>query len=190
MVFVGPLSTLYMANEHTQPGFPDLRGFTEMWLEAQHALGGFVCVHVPDQALADDIVQEVAKQATAHFDQYDRSRPFIAWLIGIARQRIAEAYRKQGRRPVVFSSDVLDSITDAYIELEPEVDDRLEGLRDCLEKLSSRHRRVIELRYARQLTQDQIASRVGSNGRAVNAMLYRIRAALRECVSKYMEGVR
>lgn len=166
------------------------RGFAELWLDAQHALGGFVCVHTQDQAMADDIVQEVARQATANFDQYDQARPFIAWLIGIARQRIAEAYRIQGRRPIVFSSEIIDSITDAYVDLQPEVDDRLDALRACMDKLSERHRRVIDLRYSRQLSQDQIADQVGSNGRAVNAMLFRIRTALRECVSKYMEDAR
>ena len=161
--------------------------FTDLWLESQHALGGFVCVHVPDHSLADDIVQEVARQATANFEQYDHTRPFIAWLIGIARQRIAENYRKQGRRPVVFSSDILESISDAYVVLEPEIDDRLEGLRACMTKLSERHLRVLNLRYARQLSQDDIAAQVGSNGRAVNAMLFRIRTALRDCVNRYME---
>lgn len=166
------------------------KNFTELWLESQHALGGFVCVHVADQALADDIVQEVAKQATTNFDQYDQSRPFIAWLIGIARQRIAESYRKQGRRPIVFSSDILESLTDAYVELEPEVDERLGALRLCMDRLSERHRRVIDLRYARQLSQDDIATQVGTNGRAVNAMLFRIRTALRDCVNKHMGDAR
>ena len=179
-----------MQENNPQVAATNPRGFAELWLDAQHALGGFVCVHVQNQSLADDIVQEVARQATANFDQYDQNRPFIAWLIGIARQRIAEAYRMQGRRPIVFSSDILESITDAYVGLQPEVDDRLDALRGCMEKLSDRHRRVIELRYARQLSQDKIAAQVGSNGRAINAMLFRIRTALRECVSKAMEDAR
>lgn len=188
---IAPERTYPSMNLTSQEPEPvEQRGFAELWLDAQHAIGGFVCVHVPDQSLADDIVQEVARQATANFDQYDQGRPFIAWLIGIARQRIADAYRKQGRAHVVFSSDILDSITDAYIEMQPEVDDRLDGLRACLEKLSERHRRVIELRYARQLSQEQIADQVGTNARAVNAMLYRVRTALRQCISTYMEGVR
>ena len=173
---------------HLNDGNP--RGFAELWLDAQHAIGGYVCVHVQDQSLADDIVQEVARQATANFDQYDPSRPFIAWLIGIARRRIAENYRNRGRKPIVFSSEIVDSITEAYVELEPQVDDRLDALRLCMDKLSDRHRRVIELRYARQLSQDEIAAQVGSNGRAINAMLFRIRTALRECVSKAMEDAR
>ena len=179
-----------MSNEPSQHGASNPPGFAERWLDAQHAVGGYVCVHVQDQSLADDIVQEVARQATANFNQYDPSRPFIAWLIGIARQRIAENYRNQGRKPIVFSSEVVDSITEAYVDLEPEVDDRLDALRLCMDKLSERHRRVIELRYARQLSQDEIAAQVGSNGRAINAMLFRIRTVLRECVSKQMEDAR
>ena len=179
-----------MPVEPAQPETNQARGVAELWLDAHHAIGGYVCVHVQDQALADDIVQEVARQATANFDQYDPDRPFIAWLIGIARQRIAETYRNQGRKPIVFSSEVIDSITDAYVELQPEVDDRLDALRHCMDQLSERHRRVIELRYARQLSQDQIGAQVGSNGRAINAMLFRIRTALRECVSKRMEDAR
>jgi RNA polymerase sigma-70 factor (ECF subfamily) len=179
-----------MSDDEAKLNAPNPPGFAERWLDAQHALGGFVCVHVQDQSLADDIVQEVARQATANFDRYDPDRPFIAWLIGIARQRIAEHYRTLGRRPVVFSSDIIESITDAYVDMQPQVDDRLDALRACMEQLNNRHRRVIELRYARQLSQDEIASQVGSNGRAINAMLFRIRTALRECVSKKTEQTR
>lgn len=166
------------------------RGFAELWLDAQHALGGFVCVHVQDQSLTDDIVQEVARQATANFDQYDPSRPFIAWLIGIARNRIAQAYRAQGRRPILFSTEVLDSVANAYIQMQPTEDERLEGLNACLAKLSDRHRRVIDLRYARQLSSEQIATQVACSPRAVTSMLQRIRAALRQCVAQYMEAQR
>lgn len=49
-----------------------------------------------------------------HFDQYDRTRPFAAWLFGFARQPIAEWYRKQNRTPVMFSSEALDLILPAH----------------------------------------------------------------------------
>ncbi|MEM9347720.1 MAG: sigma-70 family RNA polymerase sigma factor [Planctomycetota bacterium] len=161
--------------------------FAKLWLQNQHALGGFVCLHVPDHHLADDIIQEVAELAAERFEQYDQTRPFIGWLIGIARNRIAQAYREKGRRPIVYSSEVLDSIANAYTALQPTDDDRLEGLRQCMAKLSDRHRRVIELRYARQLTSEHIAKQVGCSPRAVISMLQRVRSALRECVSQYME---
>jgi len=177
-----------MTEQKPQPS-DDLR-FTQLWIDAQHTLTGFVTLHVQDYAMVDDIVQEVATQATENFDQYDPSRPFGAWLIGIARMRIAEAYRKKGRSPVVFSNDVLASITQAFIDAQPESSDRLEALRECMSKLSDRHRRVIDLRYSRQKSSDQIADQVGTSPEAIDSMLYRVRLALRDCIAKVMEAKR
>lgn len=177
-----------MPEKPSQPN-ADLR-FTRLWIEAQHTLTGFVTLHVHDYALVEDIIQEVATQATENFDQYDPARPFGAWLIGIARMRIAEAYRKKGRSPVMFSNDVMESITRAFIAAQPETNDRLEALRDCMAKLSDRHRRVIDLRYSRQKSSDEIADQVGGNAVAVDSMLYRIRLALRQCIADRMEAQR
>ncbi|MEM6259792.1 MAG: sigma-70 family RNA polymerase sigma factor [Planctomycetota bacterium] len=179
-----------MTNNPNQPASATPKSFAKLWLQNQHAIGGFVCVHVSDHHLADDIIQEVAELAAEKFEQYDPSRPFIGWLIGIARNRIAQAYRERGRRPVVYSSEVLDSIANAYTTMQQTDDDRLDGLRECMSKLSDRHRRVIELRYARQLTSENIASQVGCSPRAVTSMLQRIREALRKCVSKYVGDTR
>ena len=162
--------------------------FVEHWRKAQHALGGFVRVHAPEPGLAEDIIQEVARQATENFDQYDPDQPFSAWLVGIARQRIVDVYRERGRRPMVFSSEIVDALSATFVEMQRESDDRLDALRICLSKLSERHRRVIELRYSRQMTSEQIAENVGCSARAVTSMQQRIREALRQCVLKQMEA--
>lgn len=177
-----------MSEQDPQPN-ADLR-FTRLWIEAQHTLTGFVTLHVHDYAIVDDIIQEVATQATENFDRYDPARPFGAWLIGIARMRIAESYRKKSRSPIIFSNDVMESITQAFIDAQPESSERLEALRTCIAKLSDRHRRVIDLRYNRQKSSDQIAQQVGSSPESVDSMLYRIRLALRDCIAKVMEAQR
>jgi len=163
------------------------KGFAELWLKSQNTLGGYVCAHVPDHNLAEDIMQEVARQATANFDQYDHTKPFLGWLIGIARQRIADSYRARNRRPIVFSSDIVDSFSRVYEQLETEEDDRTEGLRHCLDKLSDRHRRVLDLKYGRRQSTKTIAQQVGSSPGAIDTMIYRIREALRKCINHYME---
>lgn len=179
-----------MTKNPDQPAPATPKSFAKLWMQNQHAIGGFVCVHIPDHHLADDIIQDVAELAAEKFEQYDQDRPFIGWLIGIARNRIAQAYREKGRRPIVYSSEVLDAITNAYTAMQPTDDERLDGLRECMSKLSDRHRRVIDLRYARQLTSEQIATQVSCSPRAVTSMLQRIRAALRQCVKQYMEAQR
>lgn len=173
-----------------QPAPAPDQSFTEYWLQAQHALGGFVRLHIRDHNLADDIIQEVARQATANFDQYDPSRPFVAWLIGIARQRMAEAFRKQGQRPIVFSTEAIESLSLAYADMQTEVSDRLAGLRACMDQLSDRHRRVLDLRYGRKLSSTQIAEQVGGSAGSVDVMIHRVRNALRLCINQHMESER
>lgn len=175
-----------MSSDALQPE-PTQKGFAELWLKSQNTLGGYVCAHVPDHALAEDIMQEVARQATANFDQYDHSKPFLGWLIGIARQRIADAYRAKNRRPIVFSSDIVDSIAKVYVDLEPEEDDRAEGLRICMDKLSDRHRKVLDFKYGRRMSTKEIAGQVGGSPGSVDTMIYRLRDALRQCINHYLE---
>ena len=169
------------ANPSHQPGF------AELWLKSQNTLGGYVCAHVPDHSMVEDIMQEVARHATANFEKYDHSKPFLGWLIGIARQRIADAYRAKNRRPIVFSSDIVDSFAKVYEQLEPEEDDRAEGLRICMSKLSDRHRRVMDLKYSRRQSTKAIAEQVGGSVGSIDTMIYRIREALRQCINQYLE---
>jgi len=171
-----------------EPADKQLRRFTELWMANQHVLGGFIRLQVRDHHLAEDIVQEVAKDATSHFDRYDASRPFGAWLIGIARQRIAEHYRKQGRKPLTFSSELMDRIERSYIEIQPELDDRTSILEACLERLGERHRRLVQLRYEQLLSPDEIAAKVDAKVGTVNVILHRVRKSLAECIQNKMEA--
>lgn len=179
-----------MPSSKSQQALSEDPCFTDLWLAAQRVLGGYVYLHLGDHFQTEDIIQEVARQATENFDQYDPSRPFTAWLIGIARQRIAEMHRKNNRKPIVFSSDLVDSISEAFVEMQPEIDHRIQALRECQGRLSERHLRVLELRYARQLSVEEIAEQVGGSTRSIVAMLHRIRVALRRCITRNLEATK
>ncbi|MEM6506427.1 MAG: sigma factor-like helix-turn-helix DNA-binding protein [Planctomycetota bacterium] len=103
---------------------------------------------------------------------------------------MAEAFRQQGQRPVVFSTDVIESLTVAYAGLQDEVSDRMDGLRQCMEKLNDRHRRVLDLKYARRLTSGEIAKQVGGSAGSVDVMIHRLRTALRKCINQHLESRR
>jgi len=48
---------------------------------------------------AEDLVQETFVAAFRHLGRYDPARPFVAWILTIARRKAASLYR--GRRPTV-----------------------------------------------------------------------------------------
>ena len=165
-----------------------LQRFTELWLENQHLAAGFIRLQVRDHHKAEDIIQEVARDATANFDRYDPSRPFAAWLIGISRMRMAEHFRKHGRQPMTFSTDIVDSVADAFIEIQPQVDDRMAALRVCIDRLGDRQRQLLKLRYDQMLSPERIGEKIGKKPNTINVMLHRVRKALAECVRLRMES--
>lgn len=174
-----------------QPVNPDEqrhRAFTKLWLDSQHALGGYVRLQVNDQSTANDIIQEVAAQAAIHFDRYDPTRPFTAWVFGIARQRIAQWYREQNRSPVMFSSATVDMLLPALSSLKAQPNERVDALRDCMTKLTDKQTQLIDMRYKQQLSSQNIAQTIGSSASSINVMLFRIRDALRRCIEQRLEG--
>lgn len=176
-----------MTDRPTHPDEQRQRDFTRLWLQSQHVLGGFVRLQIKDHNDASDIIQEVAAQASIHFEKYDPSRPFAAWLMGIARQRIAERFRKLNRSPITFSSEAVDLMMPALTAIQEQSTDRMEALRGCMARLSDKQTRLIDLRYSQMLSSDQIADAIGSTPSAINVMLFRIRDALRRCIEHKME---
>ena len=170
--------------------YPDdrLERFTRLWMDNHRAVAAFIRMSVQDLHHAEDVLQEVAADASRNFDQYDPDRPFVAWLIGIARQRIADYFRKSKKRQLALAPDVADALAAAHVDLAQEMDDRLIALRKCMERLPERQRKLVKQRYGRGLTLAEIAQAVGSNAKAVNALFVRLRVALRTCIEQRMEA--
>lgn len=161
---------------------------TQLWLKSLPVLEAYVASAVTDRHSREDIIQSTAEQASLSFDDYDRSRPFSAWVIGIARYRVLAYYRTLKRERLVFSDCDLDLMAEAVESISAEFDTRTEALEECLTKLSPRHRKLISLRYTEDLKPAKIAERVGISANAVSGMLRRVRLALAECVRRQIKA--
>ena len=163
-----------------------MRDFTRLWLENQHVVAGYIYLSIRDFHHAEDVIQETAQSAVDSFDGYDPARPFAAWAIAIAKQRIVDHLRKQGKRQPAISSEAIDALGEAYVTVAEEADERLAALRECIAKLTGRHREAVELRYGKGYAPEQIASRLGIKVNAVNALVFRARKALSVCIDNTM----
>lgn len=109
--------------------------------------------------LARDITQEVFAAGWFARRQYDPSRGSLAgWLVGIARNKIIDQLRAQGRRPAIAETPpggLPAPITPADVEA---LADRL-LLADAMAQLADRPKRLIELAFFEQLTHPEIAER-------------------------------
>jgi RNA polymerase sigma-70 factor (ECF subfamily) len=154
------------------------------WVKAQPVVAAFIASIVRDSHRADDLLQEVARISAEKFDDYDSSRAFTSWVLGIARYEILRFRRSQGRSRIVFSDSLLENLIGDFQDQSEHSEERRRALRDCLAGISGRRRIVLEMRYQRDLRPPDIAERLGITSNAVLVLLHRTRRILADCISR------
>ncbi len=158
--------------------------FAALWTAAQPTITSFIRMLMPDYQQADEVLQRVAVTLVRKFDQYDQSRPFGAWAIGVAKFEVLYYRRERATDKHLFGNEVIDQIASRYELLVEDVDPVRVALRLCLDQLKGRSRDVIELRYARGLKSNSIAKEMTLSAGAVRMLLCRVRESLRRCIER------
>ena len=158
--------------------------FAQYWLKAEPSISAYVFAAVAGFHDAEDVVQRIAQELARRFDEYDSDRPFIGWALWIAKSRVIDFYRAQGRNQLVFSNDLLQRLSDTISEQADSRDRRREALETCLDGLPEKSRRLLDLRYVDDLSAAEIATSVGSTAGSVRVLLTRARTALADCVQR------
>jgi RNA polymerase sigma-70 factor (ECF subfamily) len=159
---------------------------TRLWLEAEPAVRAYVGAAVREFHDAEDVVQQVALTAARRFDEFDASRPFLAWVLWLAKSRIVDHYRQQARERRLFSEGLLDRLAAALVSQQVELPARQAALERCLERLPEKSRRLLTLRYAEDASVAEVATAVQSTAGAVRVMLFRIRNLLSQCIEEQL----
>ena len=161
----------------------DLRErLSRLWMQAEPSINAYVFAAVHRFQDAEDIVQQVALAAARRFEEYDGARPFVAWALWLAKSKIIDHYRKQGRQKLVFSETLLDQTAARLVERQVSDHAGAVALERCIEKLPAKSRRLLDLRYVEDASMEAIAQAIDSTAGSVRVMLFRIRDILTECV--------
>ncbi|MEM6505123.1 MAG: sigma-70 family RNA polymerase sigma factor [Planctomycetota bacterium] len=158
------------------------RELARQWVTVQPTVSAYIWSCVPDFHAAEDLLQDVAEDVASSFDRYDADRPFVGWVLGIARFKVIDYYRKNDRDRHVFQGESLERLVAAFETVFPEIDPKREALEHCIEKLQAKSRRALELRYEQDMKPAQIADVIGSTPGSVRVTLTRIRTALSKCI--------
>lgn len=162
----------------------DLGDLAVLWMRAQPAVNAFVSSGVRDIHGAEEVLQEIAATVVHKFQEYDSSRPFNAWVLGIARLKVLEFLRKRSNDRHVFNSDTLSLLAEAHQQTISTYTPRKQALGECLNELKGKNRQIIEMRYLRDIKPMQIADRMGMSRNAVFILLHRMRIALAKCIER------
>lgn len=152
------------------------------WVKAQAVVGAYIMSVLRDSHQTEDVLQEVARVAVAKIGEYDPTRSFTRWVLGIAKYEILRERRNCARSRVYFSDELLENLASGFAAEAASPDIRKEALRQCLQDVAGRKRRVLEMRYQRDLKPADIAERLGVTSNAILLLLSRTRRWLAKCV--------
>lgn len=157
---------------------------TRLWTKAQPAVAAYIASVVIDFSVRDDILQDVAVAIVDSFEEFDSSRPFLPWALGIARNHIRNYLRSRNRDRHVFDSEALQNVAQAIAAVTDEESGRFRFLQECLADLPARSRRLCELRYAGGMLPVAISEMTDQPANTVAKALQRIRDRLRACIER------
>ena len=120
---------------------------------------------------AEDVLQRVFYEVWRNRDRYDPTRSLEAWVLGIARKRAIDQLRRRHAN-VVPIEELRDIAGDDGRELAERYA-RASQVRGALERLPGEQREVLTLAYFGDLTQTEIAERLGVPLGTVKARTFR-----------------
>ncbi|OCH82536.1 RNA polymerase sigma factor [Gordonia sp. UCD-TK1] len=159
-----------------------------MYREHVAGVWRYVRTRVPGAADADDVTAEVFVKAMRSWDRFDDRRDSVgAWLIGIARHVVADWWARRSREVPVAEVDPGDAGVSVY-DGDPETAmlraAAADDVRSRLWVLTAREREAVTLRFATELTSDEIGAAMGISATAARMLVYRGVAKLREVMPR------
>jgi RNA polymerase sigma-70 factor (ECF subfamily) len=161
--------------------------FTLLWTQAQSTVACFVHTSIRDRAQVDDLLQEIAMTLLRKFADYDPSKAFLPWAMGVAKFAILGSRRDHARSRLVFDEALLERISNTFLEIAPAQREEEAFLDLCLTKLAPEARRMVRLRYYDSLDSGEIARVLGKSEIAIRVGLLRIREQLRKCIESQLQ---
>jgi RNA polymerase sigma-70 factor, ECF subfamily len=143
------------------------------WNNVQSELKGFVFKRVRDKALTEDIVHDVFLKVQAKIHQVKESDKVFGWIYQITRNTITDHYRKNAKsinpKDIDWESsppNFNDCVSNAISELIPTLPDK--------------YRLPLEMTELQNMSQTEVATKLGLNYTTAKTRVQRARKILKE----------
>jgi RNA polymerase sigma-70 factor, ECF subfamily len=162
--------------------------FVQLLTKHQSRLFAYIFSLIGNHAHAEDVLQETNAVLWQKRDQFQAGTAFSAWALKTAYLQIMASRQKRVREKLVFDSPLIQEMSRAAEQQMEHSEERRGALKQCMEKLSPRHRELVLRRYSAGASIDGIGQELGLSADAVKQALYRARAALIECIKRSTQG--
>ncbi len=125
-----------------------------LYREYQPKIFGYLWKRLENRDVAEDLTGDVFLKVLEKADTFDPEKAsFSTWVYTIANNRLYDYWRT-----LHPATEVNEAVTADDPEISPEA---LDSLADALERLEEKERRLIILRYYRELQLKEVAERMG-----------------------------
>ncbi len=171
-------------------GRADEAAFRELYRAFSRRLYAYVLRQLSDTAQAEEIVSDTLYEVWRQPAKFRGDAQFSTWLIGIARNKVLMAYRS--RKPDAQHEDLAD-VAEIVASDEPGAFEilaqaqRHEGVRHCMEKLSSEHRECVHLVFYEGMGLAEVAALQACPENTVKTRLFHARQKLKNCLKLLLQ---
>ena len=160
----------------------DDEAFTELYEKFFPLVYGMIFARLKDVSAADDVVSEIFMKVALNLDSHDKRFAFSTWLFTVARNTLADYFRRQRRNREDSWEEFLEREAPKSEQPEEKLlsSERTKDLLRALDKLTERQRRVIELKYWSELSNVEIANMLNLSASNVGFIHYQAIRKLRE----------
>ncbi len=151
-------------------------GLLKLYDDALPHVYGYLLARCGDVGLAEELTAESFLAAVQAVRKPGAPDPSVPWLIGVARHKLADHWRRAGREQRGLR--LLDGEAARVDDPWEMVVDRMRA-REVLDGLGVHHRAALTLRYLDGLPVPEVARHLARTVHATEALLVRARAAFR-----------
>jgi RNA polymerase sigma-70 factor, ECF subfamily len=168
----------------------DEAAFSELYRAFSRRLYAYVLRQLNDPAQAEEIVADSLYEVWKAPAKFRGDSQFSTWLIGIARNKVLMAYRS--RKPDALHDD-LDDVAESVAADEPGAfeilaqQQRQEGVRHCMSKLSTEHRECVHLVFFEGMPLAEVATLQACPENTVKTRLFHARQKLKNCLKLLLQ---
>jgi RNA polymerase sigma-70 factor (ECF subfamily) len=162
--------------------------FLSLLTSHQSTLYAFLSALLGRAEGVQDVLQETNLALFAKAAEYDVQRPFLPWAMRFARFQAMAWRKRQSRDRLVLDDGLFDVFADRLTQDAVVSNRRLDALEACMEKLPEAARDLVDARYLRSASVQEIARNLGRSVNVVSVCLFRIRKTLFDCVSASLAG--
>ena len=167
----------------------DKTGFADLFTATRRDVRIFLSAHASSADMVDEVLQAVFVACYEKIHVYELRGTFLPWLKGIAKNLLLKELHQRSKY-VVAENDALESliVQEGMASLsddeESRREDSMQRLENCLSKLTPRSRELIDHKYTRRAAIETMARSFQKSESWVAVTLFRIREALRTCMTK------